>query len=169
MKKRSRQQGLTLLEVLFVLILMGLIIVSLTLYFKQDKEAAFVQQAANQIMTIKSAMDDYTNSVSDVYSDYHEFAGSGKININTLISLGSLTNLYKTSPWGTPVSISPGAYSQGSCLPGPAYKIATNTKSLASCKRLEDVLKQAGIDQPNEVGCSKSADIDIFICINIQP
>lgn len=169
MKKLSRQQGLTLLEVLFVLILMGLIIVSLTLYFKQDKEGALIQQASNQVMTIKSAMDDYTDSVSDVYPTYHGFMQTGKLNMNTLVSIGSLTELYKTSPWGTPVTIGGAANSFGSCKPGPAYQISMNTKSLSACERLRYSVEQAGIDAPDRAECSKSGTLSVYSCINMQP
>ncbi len=95
------RKAFTLIELMLVIAVIVVIIITATRLYQQDKENVKANNAVQQVLTIKNAADHYIANLST--ADLCKL--QSKELLDHLINVGLLTDTYRTSPWGTHVSV----------------------------------------------------------------
>lgn len=100
--KRSKQQGISLLEVMLSLAIIAVILVMATRYYKVAQQSQQVSNALSLIGGIISAETQYAVANNNAYT----------ADMNALKSGGYLPSNFGNNPWGAPILLTP----QGSTI-----------------------------------------------------
>lgn len=122
--------GITLLEVVLVLAIIGLILTLTVRYFNVASTSEQVNQAMTEIQTITKASYQWLQVQRQA-----DFASGNPIDINKLQQAGLIDATQITDPWGGAITVEPGTSDSNLVhisLPNVSEKICKNLKTRMS-------------------------------------
>lgn len=122
--RRSKQRGISLLEVLLSLSVIAIILVMATRYYKSAQQSQQVSNALSMLSGIVTAETQYAAANGNTYI-------TGTVKGSTLTTAGYLPANFGTDPWGNAITI-------GSASPG--YTISIGPMPAETCAILKGMV-----------------------------
>ena len=148
-----KQRGISLLEILLVLVIGSAIIVAAVRYFVVADRGVKVTHAIDQIKSISKASYQWLNEQKQQNFQYSDGAGT-QITMSALTGAGLLSpKAFAHNPWGGEITIAPGT--------NPSYiQITFNNLPADACKNLEQRL--SGTAHSTSSSCGSAGNSNTY-------